>query len=236
MSSEPLYHAILFDMDGVIIDTRAPIMAFWNELAAAHGITLTAQDFERDIHGCLPTRTLDRFFPHLAPAEQAAALEHLDVVERNQSYRAIPGALALLAALKARSIPTALVTSANQSKVGAVSGQLRLDGLFTIYVTSEEITHGKPAPDAYLRAAQRLNKSPLNCVVFEDAVSGVQAATAAGTRCIGVQSPEFAPALLAAGAAHVIPDFKEVRLKTDCAGAFVCLELGSGVESKLLFG
>ena len=79
-------------------------------------------------------------------------------------------------------------------------------------VTVGDIQRGKPHPDGYLLAAQRLQKPPQRCLVFEDAVSGVKAAVAAGATCIGVQSPDRATALLVAGATYTVPDFTAVNL------------------------
>src|SRR5262249_55172604 len=105
-------------------------------------------------------------------------------------------------------------TSAEPSKVRYAFEHLGIDGLFTATITVLDVTRGKPYPDGYLKAAQRLQKAPERCIVFEDAISGVKAAVAAGTKCIGIGSAQTASALLEAGAAHVIPDFSAVRVET----------------------
>jgi beta-phosphoglucomutase-like phosphatase (HAD superfamily) len=104
------------------------------------------------------------------------------------------------------------VTSGEPWKVEAMSGQLGLAGSFGVVVTAADIRRGKPDPECYALAADRLGVPPNRCVVFEDSVSGVQAAVAAGALCVGVQpSWRLAQRLVECGAWHVIPDFVRVR-------------------------
>jgi mannitol-1-/sugar-/sorbitol-6-phosphatase len=223
------YAALLFDMDGVIIDTRPYVTTFWRRLAAQHGVRLTEADFQRDIYGCPMVYTLNLFFPRLDPQ---AVSRHLDAYELNLAYHEIPGATAFLKACQQAGIPTALVTSANRLKVGVVLKQLGLEDLFTTRVTVEDIRRGKPYPDCYALAAQRLGLPPEQCVVFEDAVSGIKAGAAAGARCIGILPPDEAPALREAGAWHVVPNFTEVRLQA-APPAGLRLQLGPAVSLPL---
>lgn len=205
--------AILFDMDGVIIDTHDSVTAFWHIIAAEQGMTLTQADFEQHIYGCPAEHTFTVLFPHLSDTHKAAIFERMREYELNLRYTAVPGVKTFLQALQNYRIPTALVTSGDRWKVQAVVGQLGLEGLFTAYVTINDVARGKPHPDAYLLAAQRLGQSPQRCLVFEDAVSGVTAAVAAGATCIGVQSSErWAAALRQAGATGIILDFQAVKL------------------------
>ena len=206
------YEAILFDMDGVVIDTHRPVTEFWLTLAAEHHVELTPADFQQHIYGCPMSHTFDTLFPHFDHRQRQAIYERIQAYEVNLTYTEIPGVTALLQALKRYHIPTALVTSADTWKVEVVMHQLGLAGLFAAQVTVGDIQRGKPHPDGYLLAAQRLQKPPQRCLVFEDAVSGVKAAVAAGAICIGVQSPDRATALLVAGATYTVPDFTAVNL------------------------
>ena len=206
------YEAILFDMDGVLIDTRQSVTAFWQALAAEHQVQLTPADLEQHIYGCLAGHTLDILFPQLDAQARAAVMARGLSYESGLTYTEIPGAVALLRRLKRFGIPTALVTSGSENKVGHVSRQLGLDGLFAERVVGSDIQHGKPDPEAYALAAQKLHRPPEVCLVFEDSISGVRAAVAAGACCIGVQTPVEAPALLAAGAAAVMPDFMSIQV------------------------
>ena len=207
------FEAILFDMDGVVIDTHHSVTEFWQTLAAEHQIQLTQTDFQQHIYGCPMSHTFDMLFPKFDDQQRQAIYARIHTYEINLNYTEIPGVTALLQALKRHGIPTALVTSADTWKVEAVLRQLGVAGLFTTQVTVGEIERGKPHPDGYLLAARRLQKPPQRCLVFEDAVSGVKAASAAGAACIGIQSPDMATALLAAGACYTIPDFTTVNLQ-----------------------
>lgn len=207
------YTAILFDMDGVVIDTHDSVTVFWQAVAAELSMTLSQADFEQHIYGCPAEHTFATLFPHLSSAHKAAIFERMQEYELNLSYTAVPGVKVLLQTLRQHRIPTALVTSGDRWKVQAVSDQLGLAGLFAAYVTINDVSRGKPHPDAYLLGARRLGQPPRRCLVFEDAVSGVSAAVAAGATCIGVQSSaRLAEALRQAGAGYTIPDFQTVSL------------------------
>jgi HAD superfamily hydrolase (TIGR01509 family) len=209
------FEAILFDMDGVVIDTHHSVTEFWQILAAEHQIELTQADFQQHIYGCPMSHTFDILFPHFDDQHRQAIYARIHAYEINLTYTEIPGVTALLQALKWHGIPTALVTSADTWKVEVVLRQLGLTGLFTTQVTIGEIERGKPYPDGYLLAARRLQKPPERCLVFEDAISGVKAAIAAGAVCVGIQSQDIATALLAAGACYTVPDFTRINLQVN---------------------
>jgi HAD superfamily hydrolase (TIGR01509 family) len=231
------YHAILFDLDGVVIDTHTLVTDFWLALATEQLVQLTPADFQQHIYGCPMNHTFDVLFPHLTAQQRQAIFTRLQEYEINQTYLAVPGVIDLLQALKQRHLPTALVTSADTWKVEAVERQLGLTGLFVTQVTIGEIQRGKPHPDGYLLAAQRLQTPPHHCLVFEDAISGVQAAVAAGANCIGVRPTETAAALLEVGASYTIPDFTQVTVQANPQNgrpASLHLHLNAGVSLPLL--
>lgn len=208
-----IYEAILFDMDGVIIDTHQAVTEFWKEVAHKHGVSLTPDDFEQHIYGCPATHTFALLFPHLNADEKHAVFSKMMDLESTMSYTPVNGAIELVSRLKQKAIPTALVTSADQWKVQAVLSQLNLEGIFSVQVTVKDIRNGKPHPDCYLQAARKLGRLPERCIVFEDAISGVKAAIASGALCIGVQRPELASGLLKAGARYVVSDLQQVTLQ-----------------------
>jgi HAD superfamily hydrolase (TIGR01509 family) len=223
------YQAVLFDMDGVVVDTNQSVTRFWLELADQHQIQLSQTDFEENIYGCTASHTLGVLFPQLTAGQRQAVFDWLAVYEDNLAYQPIPGAIGLLRVLRKHEIATALVTSGDRAKVRAVSQQLGLAGLFTKQITVEDVEQGKPHPECYQRAAAALRVSPERCVVFEDAVSGVQAAVAAGALCVGVQQGRLADLLRRAGARTTVPDLRPVRVKHTSAG----LQLVVGPETGL---
>ncbi len=206
------YEAILFDMDGVIIDTHQSVTQFWQKYARTYGVHLSQADWERHIYGCPATHTMDLLFPQLSTEERQSILADMADYETRLTYTPVKGVVPFLRTLRQHGFPTALVTSGQYWKVNAVTGQLGLRDLFTTFVTIEDIRNGKPDPDCYLRAARLLQKESEQCLVFEDSVSGVQAAVAAGALCVGVLSTVQAGLLRRAGARYVVPDFSSVRL------------------------
>lgn len=219
---QPSYEAVLFDMDGVIIDTEHSVTMFWQDIAQKYQVELTPADFQQHVYGCPATHTFDRLFPQLSAGERQKIMAQMETYETNLSYTAIQGAVEFLTILKHQAIPTAIVTSGDRWKVQAVCRQLGIEGIFTVQVTINDIHHGKPHPDCYLLAAEKLGKSPEYCLVFEDALSGVTAAVAAGSCCIGLGTPEKASALLQAGACGVVPDFLPLVQN----GSALCVEPG----------
>ena len=228
------YQAILFDMDGVIVDTHQAVTTFWQKWSRIHQVQLSQVDFQQNIYGCPATHTLDLLFPALDADERQAMIADMTKYEINQSYTAVKGVLPFLSSLKQQEIPIALATSGEQWKVNAVLTQLNLHGIFDATVTIGDIRYGKPHPDCYVLAAARLQKSPEQCLVFEDAISGVKAAVAAGALCVGIQPWHSAP-LLEAGARFVIPDFASIRLQPGRDGADGALNLRVGSEASLPF-
>jgi sugar-phosphatase len=227
------YEAILFDMDGVIVDTYQSVTEFWQNLAKAHRVHLAQADFNQHVYGCPATHTLDVLFPHLNADERQSVLAQMVNYEINLTYTGVKGAVAFLHTLKEQSIPTALVTSGEHWKVNEVINQLGIDGMFTTQVTAGDIQRGKPHPECYLLAAQYLQKPPQRCIVFEDSISGVKAAVASGALCIGLGSPGMPSPLLQAGACYVVPDFTSISLLVHDDDVRTALILRIGAEHGL---
>ena len=196
--------AVLFDMDGTLVDSTAAVTASWTGFATEHG--LDPAEVLAAVHGVRASDSIARYLP----AEQVAAatrklldreLELLDgVVE-------IPGAVALLRALPEAGIPVAIVTSAPRDLAVARLGAGGIP-IPAVLVAAEDIEHGKPAPDCYLAAASRLGVDPTRCVVFEDADAGLRAGLAAGARVVVVGDLTTATT----AALERIPDYRDVRV------------------------
>jgi len=227
------YEAILFDMDGVIVDTHRSVTEFWQNLAEAYQVHLTPVDFDQHVYGCPATYTLDVLFPHLKAGERQSILAEMANYETNLTYTGVKGAIAFLRTLKKQAVPTVLVTSGEQWKVNEVTNQLGVDGVFTAQVTAGDIQRGKPHPECYLLAAQHVQKSPEQCIVFEDSISGVKAAVASGALCIGIRPSSTASTLLQVGAWCVVPDFTLINLLVHEDDAHTTLSLRIGAEHSL---
>lgn len=172
--------AVLFDMDGVLVDSRAVVERTWRRWAGRHG--LDAEPILRIAHGRRTRETLAMVAPDLVRDAEVDWLDSAELLDL-EGVTAIPGAASLLAALPRDR--WAVVTSAGRElaelRLGAAG--LPIPG---VLVPSELVTRGKPAPDGYLAGAERLGRPPGRLVVIEDAPPGVTAARAAGMRVIGL--------------------------------------------------
>ncbi len=218
MVQKIVFRAVVFDMDGVVIDTRTPIEEFWHHHAARHHIRISPEVMEGKVHGCPARQTVAQVFDHLSAAEQAELLEACEVFENGMQYAAMRGVQALLGQLKAAGIATALVTSSLLPKVRKVQKVLELEGAFDAIVTSDLVPRGKPDPACYRLAAERLGLPQEACIAFEDAYSGVRAAAGAGMFTVGVGPARQEALLKEAGAKLLVPHFGDVRLRSEPDG------------------
>ncbi|WP_411849762.1 HAD family hydrolase [Stenotrophomonas sp. LGBM10] len=180
--------AVIFDMDGLMIDSERVSIACWS--AAARELQLPfADDFWLRMVG-LGDRDCERLLLQHIDADQVAALfaRCHDLYEaRTQSGLPLrPGILDILQLLQEHGIPRAVATSTRQPRA---SRKLQAAGLlpfFEVVVTSSDVAHPKPAPDIYLLAAQKLGKAPARCLALEDSPAGIRAAVGAGMTAIQV--------------------------------------------------
>jgi mannitol-1-/sugar-/sorbitol-6-phosphatase len=184
--------AVLFDCDGVLVDSAASVERAWRRWAAERG--LDGDAIVAVAHG---RRTEDTIRELGLPGDVAAEVDLLEAYEVADaaSVHAFPEAAALLAELPPGS--WAVVTSGTRA---LVTSRLAAAGLPlpAVLVTAEDVAAGKPDPEGYLEAARRLGRPPADCVVVEDAPAGVQAALAAGMRVVGLTTTHPADELVAA--------------------------------------
>ena len=172
--------AVLFDMDGTIVDSRYIVERMWTIWANEHG--LSVDTVLALAHGRRTIETMEMVAPHLATPEEALRLDLMEAEEEGGEV-AIPGAADLLSALP--SGRWAVVTSAIR---GLARRRIIKVGLPepAVLIGADDVEAGKPSPEGYLRAAERLGVEPSRCVVFEDTPAGVQAGRAAGAKIIGL--------------------------------------------------
>jgi mannitol-1-/sugar-/sorbitol-6-phosphatase len=201
--------AVLFDMDGTLVDSRQIVERIWLHWAAEHG--LPAADILAVAHGRRTLETMQLVAPHLATPEEAARLDRLEAEEEGHET-AIPGAAALLAALPPDR--WAVVTSAGHQlalrRLAAVGLPLP-----RVLVGADDVAHGKPAPDGYLRAATALGVTAARTVVLEDTPPGAQAGRAAGATVIGLRTTF--PTV--AGCDFLVPDLRAIRVSEPASAA-----------------
>lgn len=214
------FNAALFDMDGVIVDTREAILQFWRAIAVRRGVALEDSFEQMHIHGRKAEHTIMQMFPtidaeHMALLQEEVLAE-LKASETSAAYIPISGVVELLLAFRKRGVPMALVTGAEPWKAETVLSQLNLKDVFAAVVTAADVQRSKPDPAGYLLAARMLKVAPESCLVFEDSESGVMAGVAANALCIGIGSS--IEELINAGARTVVKDFNECRLHASMPG------------------
>jgi sugar-phosphatase len=173
--------AILFDMDGTLVDSTAIVEEIWTRFAIRFGLEPAV--ILRSIHGVRAEDSVARFAP--AGSDVAAIVHELNSFELDNTEGTIeiPGARDFVATLPRASV--ALVTSASAA---LATGRLRGAGVPApdVVVSSEQVANGKPSPEGYLLAAQKLGVQPRDAIVFEDAEAGILAGIAAGMRVVVV--------------------------------------------------
>lgn len=188
--------ALIFDLDGVIVDTAHYHFVAWQRLARELGIDFTEKDNER-LKGVSRMRSLEIILEignrqmsesekeRLATRKNAWFVEYIQNVKPDEIF---PGVKEMIQTCKAAGFRVALASSSKNART--VLRNLKVEDLFEGFVDGNMITHSKPNPEIFLKAAAQLGVEPQHCVVFEDAEAGVEAALAAGMKCVGVGSPE----------------------------------------------
>ncbi len=214
MSEIPLptrpFSALLFDMDGTIISSIASAERVWSRWAEAHGLEVAS--FLPTIHGVQSVETIRRLnLPGVDPEAEAAAITRAEMDDVGDITE-IAGARAFLEALPPKR--WAIVTSAPRA---LATRRLAAAGmpLPTLMVAAEDVRHGKPAPDCFLMAAEQLGVAASECLVFEDAPAGIQAAEAAGATVLVVTATHHRP--VSAGHA-AIPDYRGLSVEAAADG------------------
>jgi HAD superfamily hydrolase (TIGR01509 family) len=188
------YRAVIFDMDGLLLDTETLWHAAEVELFTRHGGEFTWDD-KMAVIGTSYDFTADYFADRLGLPRQRGhelvsemiSLMH-DLVRRSVDAR--PGAVELVEGLREVAVPLGLASNSPRFLVDDALATARLGDAFDTIVTSDDVEHSKPAPDIYLLACSRLGVEPADALALEDSASGVAAAKAAGLTCIAV--PQFA--------------------------------------------
>ncbi|CAN7215953.1 HAD-IA family hydrolase [Arthrobacter sp. LjRoot14] len=205
-ASTIITRAVLFDVDGTLVDSTAVVEQVWGEFAARYGLDIA--EILRTSHGVQAGDTVRRFAP--AGTDVAALTAELGAMERvrTEGIVALPGAAELLRSLPADAV--ALVTSADRILADIRMGAAKL-AMPATAVTADVVTRGKPHPEGYLRAAELLGVEPADALVFEDAPAGIAAGVAAGIRTVAI-GPNTGP--LPDGVMH-ITDYSAVSVTTD---------------------
>jgi sugar-phosphatase len=214
---------VLFDLDGVLVDSTPAVARVWTFWANKHGFD--PQETVRQAHGRPSLATIRELLPNADHAAENTIVERMEI-EDVEDVVALPGAAELLRALPADR--WTVVTSCTR-RLALV--RLRVAGLPIPekLVSSNDVINGKPNPEPFLKGAELLGIAPADCVVFEDAPAGIRAGKAAGARVIALQTTEQDNFLRQAGADWIVPDCSSVHVDRANSGQEIFLVL-SGVK------
>lgn len=204
--------AVIWDLDGVIIDSADEHRRAWQRLAKEEGVSFSDADFWATF-GKRNDDIIPQFWGSIAAQRLAQLANRKEVYFRGYIRDAaafLPGALELMRGLHEAGYRQALASSTPVENIQLISDVLHLERYLSVLVSGEAVARGKPAPDIFLKAAAELGVPPLRSLVIEDAVAGIQAARAAGMRCIAVAGERDLPGLRAADL--VVRDLREVDL------------------------
>ena len=197
MSAAERIEAVVFDMDGVLVDTEH----LWDEVREAlteeWGGRYTPEAQEAMMGMSSPEWS--RYLHEVVGLHEPPEVINAEVVRRMlERYEAdlpvVPGAVEAVRRLAAAGYRLAVASSSNRELIDAVLRRLELTSVFDVTVSSEEVARGKPAPDVYLETARRLSVEPARCAAIEDSASGIRAAHSAGMRVIAYPNRHYPPA------------------------------------------
>jgi sugar-phosphatase len=215
--------AVLFDLDGVLVDSTACVSRIWADWAREHGLD---PDYVAHItHGQRTIETVRQVAPQLDARKETDRIEQQELNDTD-GLRVLPGARELLTAL-----PPDRYTIVTSGTRRLASKRLRAVGLAVPpqMVTADDVTHGKPNPEPYLAGAKLLKQDPRKCLVFEDAPSGIRAAQAAGMPVIALTTTYRREELPAAVA--IAPSLAAVKARLQTSGELlVTVESSAQIE------
>ncbi len=209
-----MLRAVIFDWDGVVVDSSTLHELSWEILAKQRGLPLPEGHFKRGFG-----KKNNAIIPDLGWATDPAAVDEL-AREKEETYRALvrehgiaplPGVRELLAELQAASVPAAIGSSTERANLDLLLDLMDLRRFFAAIVSGEEVAEGKPDPAIFLLAAERLGFEPGECLVIEDAPVGIEASRRAGMPVLAVATTNPPAALRDADV--TIPDLRDAGLE-----------------------
>jgi beta-phosphoglucomutase family hydrolase len=204
--------AVLFDMDGVIVDNLPYHMEAWLLFCERNGIPLTKEVFYKELNGMNSKDTFEWFYKKEMTRSEVEVLEEEKELLYREFYaehrKPAKGLLTFLHDLRSRGIKTALATSAGPGNIDFIVDGLGIRDQFDAIIGGAEVTKGKPDPEIYLKAAALVGVSPADCIVIEDSLQGIASGQAAGARVVGITTSHTADEL--AHTDFCAPDFTDL--------------------------
>jgi beta-phosphoglucomutase len=213
--TQAIVGAAIWDVDGTLVDTAELHFQAWSKLTSPYGRSFSRQEFAETFGRRNPEIIRQLFGDGLDDQQVARLGEQKEEYYRSQARRGVdllPGVRQLLEELREAGFQQAIGSSAPRENLALILQLTRTSSFFDVVVSMEDTDRGKPDPQVFLLAAERLRMSPERCVVLEDAVAGAQAAKAAGMKCVAVRfvGNHSQESLRQAGADLVVHSLEEV--------------------------
>ena len=178
---------VLFDMDGVLVNSTPEVETFWVDWANKYGVEMNRHILDTKVHGQTMLQTIDTLFGHLEEKERNKIIEEGVVFDMGMRPPLIKGVATFIQRLKQNGITIGLVTSSMYERAEKILNHLEIFHYFDFRVSSKDIKRGKPDPEPYLLMSHIAQVPVENCLVFEDSNSGIRSALTAGMNVIAVQ-------------------------------------------------
>lgn len=205
-------NAAIFDLDGTLIDNNTYHLQSWLQYLKDKNREMTEEEYKANVNGRTNKDVIEYIYQRKMEDEEAMKYAHEKEAIYRQLYapyiKPVAGLLELLEKLRSLSIPMAIATSGIQVNIDFLFEHIPIRSYFDVIVNSAHISKGKPDPEIYIKTAELLKVSPAECLVFEDAVVGINSAKAAGMKVVGVLTTHKAEEL--SGADILIKDFSEL--------------------------
>jgi beta-phosphoglucomutase len=208
-----MLEAVIFDMDGVVIDSHPVHKKSWRLFLQSLGKEVSDEELNFVLEGSKREEILRHFLGNLRDDQVQKYGLQKEALFREQAIdmQPIAGFMELLHEISVAGLSVALASSGSKSRVHYILDHLGIRENFGVVVTGDDVKRGKPDPLIFTLAAERMGVAPAAALVVEDAVAGVQAAKAAGMKCLGVGAGNRVEVLLEAGADHVVEDFRGLK-------------------------
>jgi beta-phosphoglucomutase family hydrolase len=205
-------NAAIFDLDGTLIDNNSYHLQSWLQYLKDMNREMSEEEYKANVNGRTNKDVIEYIYQRKMDDKEAMKYAHEKEAIYRQLYapyiKPVAGLLELLEKLRSLSIPMAIATSGIQVNIDFLFKHIPIRSYFDVIVNSAHISKGKPDPEIYIKTAELLKVSPAECLVFEDAVVGINSAKAAGMKVVGVLTTHKAEEL--SGADILIKDFSEL--------------------------
>lgn len=212
-------YGLIFDMDGVVIDSNPFHKIAWEKFLAGKGIHFDDQLFDNVLSGRTGPTSLRIIYGDELPEDLLEEyLQEVDgnyqhILRESKEVNAIGGLYEFLDAVRVNGHKLGLATSAPSLNIELGLEKLKLEGVFDVVVGKVDVTFGKPHPEVYLTTVERLGLRLKNCIVFEDSRAGIQSALGAGMPVVGIASGHSKEELLEEGVSLAVDDFTQLDLE-----------------------